>query len=95
MDMTRRDFIKAGSAACAVLLPGVSGAAPDKHPAGSTAAGVDTTIDKSIKACFGGRCAVRAHTTADGLTYADIEHFGARYAVASADMLDWTVLRPL
>ncbi|NGM87942.1 twin-arginine translocation signal domain-containing protein [Parapusillimonas sp. SGNA-6] len=95
MDMTRRGFIKAGSAACIVLLPGFASAAdgPDKH--NTSAAEVDASIEKSIKACFGGRCSVRAHAAADGLTYADIEHLGYRYAVVSTDTLDWTVLRTL
>ncbi|HWL27332.1 MAG TPA: twin-arginine translocation signal domain-containing protein [Burkholderiaceae bacterium] len=95
MDMTRRDFIKAGSAASVLLLPGISAAGNNKGTVGAPMVEADSNIEKSIKASFGGSFTVRAHTQAGGLVYADIEHFGTRYAVASADMFDWTVLRSL
>ncbi|QZN98839.1 hypothetical protein [Chenggangzhangella methanolivorans] len=53
------------------------------------AAGVDPAVEKSIRASFGGGFSVRTQTELRGLTYAEIEHSGNRFVVASADALDW------
>jgi hypothetical protein len=49
-------------------------------------------IEKSIRADFGGGFLLLTHAQSNGLTYADIEHVGNRYVVASADLLDWKIV---
>ena len=93
MDIKRRDFVKGCAAASALLLAGIDSASIGENANDAPASGTDPHIEKSIKASFGGGFSVRAHTQSDGLTYADIEHFGNRYAVASADLLDWKIVR--
>jgi hypothetical protein len=93
MDIKRRDFVKGCAAASVLLLPGIASAATGENANNAPASGTDSHIEKSIKASFGGGFSVRAHAQSDGLTYADIEHFGNRYAVTSADLLDWKVVR--
>lgn len=95
MNIKRRDFVKGCAAACVLLLPGIASAATDKNVINAPASGVDSRIEKSIKASFGGGFSVRTHTQSNGLTHADIEHFGNGYAVTSADLLDWKIVRPL
>ena len=92
MEIKRRDFVKGCAAASALLLTGIDSAAKGENANNAPLAGADSYIEKSIKASFGGGFSVRAHTQSDGLTYADIEHFGNRYAVASADLLDWKIV---
>ncbi len=93
MDFKRRDFVKGCAAASVLLLPGIASAANGENTNKAPASGADSQIEKSIKASFGGGFSVRAHTESGGLTYAEIEHFGTRYAVASADLLDWKIVR--
>lgn len=93
MEIKRRDFVNGCAAAAALLLAGVDSAAKGENASNGSASGADSYIEKSIKASFGGGFSVRAYTQSDGLTYADIEHFGNRYAVASADLLDWKIIR--
>lgn len=93
MDIKRRDFVKGCAAASVLLLPGIASAAKGNNASDARASIADSHIEKSIKASFGGGFSVRAHSQSDGLTYADIEHFGNRYAVASADLLDWKIVR--
>ncbi len=93
MDIKRRDFVWGGAAASALLLAGIDNAATGENANNAAASGIDSQIEKSIKASFGGGFSVRAHTRSGGLTYADIEHFGNRYVVASADLLDWKIIR--
>lgn len=96
MDIKRRDFVKGCAAASAcILLPGVASAAQGKNTNGTPVSNTDLHIQKSIKAGFGGGFSVRAHTQSNGLTYADIEHFGNRYAVTSADLLNWKIVSTL
>jgi len=90
MEIKRRDFVKGCAAACVLLLPGVGGATQSPESVMEPAAG--SRIEKSIKAGFGGGFSVRKHTQSRGLIHADIEHAGNRYLVASADMLDWTIV---
>jgi len=90
MEIKRRDFVKGCAAASALLLAGIDSAAKGEN---APASGADSYIEKSIKASFGGGFSVRAHTQSGGLTYADIEHFGNQYTVASADLLDWKIVR--
>ncbi|MFJ7566215.1 twin-arginine translocation signal domain-containing protein [Herminiimonas sp. NPDC097707] len=95
MDVKRRDFVKGcGAAACVLLLPvGASAstiAAKGKKANNTSAA--DLRIEKSIKANFGGGFTVRSHTQSGALTRAEIENFGNRYAVTSANMLDWKIV---
>lgn len=97
MNMKRRDFFKGCAATCVLLVPGIASASAAKvaNTNNATAAGADLRIQKSIKASFGGGFSVRAHSQSNGLTHADIEHFGTRYSVASADLLDWQIVRSL
>jgi hypothetical protein len=90
MDIRRRDFVKGCAAASVLLLPGIADAAKGENA--RPASGAASHVEKSIKASFGGGFSVRAHTQSGGLTYADIEHFGNRYAVASVDLLDWKIV---
>jgi hypothetical protein len=92
MDMRRRDFVKGCAAAPVLLLPGIADAAKGENASNAPASGAASHVEKSIKASFGGGFSVRAHTQSGGLTYADIEHFGNRYAVASVDLLDWKIV---
>jgi anaerobic selenocysteine-containing dehydrogenase len=95
MDIKRRDFVK-GCAASSVLLlalVSVDSAAKGEKAHNAPASGTHADIEKSIKASFGDGFSVRAHAQSDGLTYADIEHLGNRHAVASADLLDWKIVR--
>jgi hypothetical protein len=93
MEIKRRDFVNGCAAASALLLAGIDSAAKGENASNAPASGADSYIEKSIKASFGGGFSVRAYTQSDGLTYADIEHFGNQYAVASADLLDWKIVR--
>ena len=93
MEIKRRDFVKGCAAASGLLLAGIDSAAKGENASNAPASGADSYIEKSIKASFGGGFSVRAYTQSDGLTYADIEHFGNQYAVASADLLDWKIVR--
>jgi hypothetical protein len=92
MAIKRRDFVKGCAAGTVLLLPGIASAAKRENASNAPSSGADSHIERSIKASFGGGFSVRAYTQPDGLTYADIEHFGNRYAVASADLLDWKIL---
>lgn len=95
MGIKRRDFVKGCATASVLLLPGIASAAKavNANNAPASVSDIDDLhIEKSIKASFGGGFSVQAHTQSDGLTYADIEHFGNRYAVASADLLDWKIV---
>lgn len=92
MDIKRREFVKGCAAASVLLLPGIASAAKGVDANSAPASDADSRIEKSIKASFGGGFSVRAHTQSGGWTYADIEHFGNRYAVASADLLDWKIV---
>lgn len=93
MDIKRRDFVKGCAAASVLLLPGIASAAKGANANNAQASGTDSHIEKSIKASFGGGFSLRAHSQSGGMTYADIEHFSNRYAVASADLLDWKIVR--
>jgi anaerobic selenocysteine-containing dehydrogenase len=93
MEIKRRDFITGCAATSALLLAGIASGAKGENANKAPASGTDSYIEKSIKASFGGGFSVRAHTQSGGLTYADIEHSGNQYAVASADLLDWKIVR--
>lgn len=95
MNIKRRDFIKASTAASVLLLPGIAIAMKGTNAINMPALAADSQIQKSIKASFGGGFSVRTHSQSNGLTYADIEHFGTRYAVTSADLLDWKIVSSL
>ncbi|MDB5616269.1 twin-arginine translocation signal domain-containing protein [Tardiphaga sp.] len=90
MDIKRRDFVKGCAAASVLLLPGI---AKGENANDVPASDADLHIEKSIKASFGGGFALVANTQSGGLTHADIEHLGNRYAVISADLLDWKIVR--
>lgn len=92
MDIKRRDFIKGCAAASVLLLPGLASAANGAIATDASASFAKGHIEKSIKASFGGGFSVQSHSVSDGVVYADIAHFGNRYAVASADLLDWNIL---
>lgn len=95
MYIKRRDFVKGCAAACVLLLPGIASAAKGGNASHALGPDADSIIQKSIKASFGGGFSVQAHTQSNGLTHANIEHFDTRYAVASADLLDWKIVRTL
>lgn len=92
MTINRRGFVKGCAAAGVLLLPGIAGAATLASRQHASAPDAGMRIEKSIKAGFGGGFSVRAHTQSGGWTYADIEHFGTRYKVASLDLLDWQIV---
>jgi hypothetical protein len=93
MGIKRRDLVQGCAAASALLLTGIASAAKGKNANNAPASGVDSHIEKSIKASFGSGFSVRAHSRSGGVTYADIEHFANQYAVTSADLLDWKIVR--
>ena len=88
MDIARRGFVKGCAASSVLLLVGINSSAAKEEETHN-----NSHIEKSIKASFGGGFSVRSHAQSDGLSYADIEHCGNRYAVASADLLDWKIVR--
>jgi hypothetical protein len=91
MDIERRDFFKGCVASSVLLLVGMDNAA--KAVTAHQAPVPVDNIEKSIKASFGGSFSLQGHAHSHGLTYANIEHCGNRYAVASADLLDWKIVR--
>lgn len=95
MNIKRRDFVKGCAAACVLLLPGMASAAIGQSTNKAPASAADSHIEKSIKASFGGGFSVQTHRQTGGLTHANIEHFGNRYAVTSADLLDWKIVGSL
>lgn len=95
MNIKRRDFVKGCAAACVLLLPGMASAAKGRNATNMPISEADPDIEKSIKASFGGGFSLLTHTQSNGLTYADIEHLGNRYRVASANLLDWKIVSPL
>ena len=92
MTINRREFIKGCTSACVLLVPGLAGAAALQSNLGSRAIDAGAQIEKSIKAGFGGGFALRGHRQSEGMIYAEIEHQGNRYTVASADRIDWKIL---
>ena len=92
MDISRRHLVKACAAASILLLPGIARAAKHQNANNATISAANSHIEKSIRANFGGGFSVRTHTQLGGLTYAEIEHVGNRYVVASADLLDWKIV---
>ena len=92
MGIKRRDFIKGCTAAGAFMLPGMTMAAQVANANNAQSAAMNSRIEKSIKASFGGGFSVQTHTQSAGLTYARIEHFGNQYKVASADLVDWKIV---
>ncbi len=95
MNIKRRDFVKGYAAASVLLLPGVAIAAKAANINNAPASDADSHIEKSIKAAFGDGFSVQTHSQSNGLTYAEIENFGNRYKVASADLLDWKIVGSL
>ncbi len=93
MNIKRRDFVKGCATVPVLILAGAKSAIKGEKANSAPAWGADFSIEKSIKASFGGGFSVRTHTQADGMTWADIEHLGNRYMVASADLLDWKIIR--
>ncbi|NYT84300.1 twin-arginine translocation signal domain-containing protein [Pollutimonas harenae] len=95
MNIKRRNFFKgcAAASACALLPAGIASAAAGTHT--NNAPVTRTNIEKSIKAGFGGGFSLQGHSQANGYIYANIEHLGTRYAVASADLLDWKIVDSL
>jgi predicted GNAT superfamily acetyltransferase len=90
MDIKRRDFVKGCATVSVLLLPGIASAASGENT--NRASASRSQVEKSIKANFGGGFSVRDYSQSNGRTYANIEHFGNRYAVASADLLDWKIV---
>jgi len=91
MDIERRDFVKGCATFSVLLLPGVAIAASGENT--NRASASRSQVEKSIKANFGGGFSVRDYSQSNGRTYANIEHFGNRHAVASADLLDWKIVK--
>ena len=92
MNIERRDFIKGCTTACVLLVPGIAGAAGMLPGNEAPIQGASPHIEKSIKAGFGGGFSVHSHRQSNGLTVAEIQHFGNRYTVASADLIDWKIV---
>lgn len=92
MQIKRREFVKGCAAASVLLLPGFAYAAKSQGTNNAAASGAGLHIEKSIKASFGGGFSVKTYNQSNGLTHANIEHFGNRYAVTSADLLDWKIV---
>ncbi len=95
MEVNRRDFVKCRAVASALLLPSISitSIVKGENAYQASAAVPDLDTEKSIKAYFGGGFSVRGHIIqSGGLIYADIEHFGNRYRVASAILLVWKIV---
>jgi len=90
MSITRRNFIKGCTAATMLGLPALGTAAPDAADTRGTRARVH--IEKSIKAGFGGGFSLRAHRQSGRFIYANIEHSGNHYTVASTDLFDWAIV---
>lgn len=93
MDIKRRDFVNGCAAVCVLSLPGIASAEKGENAKKAPASAADLRIEKSIKASFGGGFSVLTHTQSGGLTRANIEHAGNRYAVTSANQLDWKIVR--
>lgn len=93
MDIKRRDFFKGCATVSVLLLPGVAIAASGENTKRASASASRSQVEKSIKANFGGGFSVRDYSQSNGRTYANIEHFGNRHAVASADLLDWKIVK--
>lgn len=92
MNIKRRTFFKGSAAACVLLLPGIASAARIQGGRDAPASPTSPSIEKSIKAGFGGGFSVRSHTQSNGITYANIEHLDTRYLVASSNTLDWKIV---
>ncbi len=60
MDIKRRDFVTGCAAASVLLLAGIDGAAKGENTSNASASGIDSHIEKSIQASFGGGFSVRA-----------------------------------
>ncbi len=88
MGMTRRGFIKGCTAAAVVGVPAFHSA----QACTSQQALLPEHVEKSIKASFGGGFSLHAHRRSGGLTYANIEHRGNHYTVASTDLFDWAIV---
>ncbi|MGE4126101.1 MAG: twin-arginine translocation signal domain-containing protein [Pusillimonas sp.] len=95
MGLKRRDFIKGCATASVLMLPGLASAARIQGNNAALFQDQGLRIEKSIKAGFGGGFALRGHRQSDGLTYAEIEHHGNRYTVASTDQIDWKILNAI
>lgn len=92
MSITRRDFFKGCATLGVLMVPALAGAAKAqviKHPVDPNVA---LSIEKSIKAGFGGGFSLLAYHEESGQTFAQIEHSGNRYRVVSADRMDWVIL---
>jgi hypothetical protein len=92
MNIERRDFLKGCATASVLLVPGIAGAAGTLLDGQVSIQGASPPIEKSIKAGFGGGFSVRSHRVSNGFTVAEIQHFGNRYTVASADLIDWKIV---
>ena len=92
MNIKRRDFVKGCATVSVLLLPGIADAATHKKT-NKVGLKSKSRIEKSIKASFGDGFSVRDFMQSKGRTIANIEHFGDRYAVASADLLDWKIVK--
>lgn len=94
MNIKRRNLIQGSIAASTLLLPSVASATKVAGMNNAPSAVANARLEKSIKASFGGGFSLRTHTQSGGRTYANIEHFGNQYAVASADLIEWQIVSP-
>ncbi|EAQ36644.1 hypothetical protein NB311A_15292 [Nitrobacter sp. Nb-311A] len=70
-------------------MPGIASGESIKPASASVSR---SQVEKSIKASFGGGFSVRDYIESNGRACASIEHLGNRYAVVSADLLDWSIV---
>lgn len=90
MGARRRDFFKA----CLVLvLPGIMNDPGRWTRDDLRSASIDPELGNSIKAAFGDGFSILSCARSGTLVHADIEHCGNRYAIVSADALDWRIIR--
>lgn len=92
MDIERRDFVKGCATFSVLLMPGIASAASGESIKPASAPVSRSQVEKSIKASFGGGFSVQDYIESNGRACASIEHLGNRYAVVSADLLDWSIV---
>ena len=86
ISFTRRNFVK-GLVATAALMSS-SLVIANGHAASSKA-----SIEKAIKASFGGGFSLISYSESGSVTQAKIENFGNQYTVTSSNLLDWKIIQ--
>ena len=84
MDFTRREFVKGFVATSTLVCSGFSFA-------NNQVVADRVTIEKAIKASFGGGFSLVSYSKSGSLTKAQIENFGNQYTVTSLNLFDWNI----